>query len=380
MNMQPTFIELPSAPMQEIYHTVEQVADSTLSFFIMGETGVGKEGVAQYIHQKGPRRDKPFTAINCGRFTSELLQSELFGHEAGAFTGANQQRKGALERTNGGILFLDEVVEMPLDAQKLLLRVLDTQTFTRLGGNETLTSDFQVIAATNKDIGSAILKADFRADLYYRFADIMLHVPPLRERAEDISPLVNTFIQEFTPKRGKDTIGITPEALARLQQAAWPGNIRQLRSTLRTAIALTTNSKLEVQDFPYNFFAAPELEKPVSAPEVKEYTSTVPDFAHTFIAIWQSLASESREAIIHEFLTHLPEFSQNLQDTHTITSDANGELLNIKNMNQHEILREVAQRRIEAYASLNKAARSLGIDIRTLQKHAHWEEHNDAEN
>lgn len=378
--MQPTFIELPSAPMQEIYHTVEQVADSTLSFFIMGETGVGKEGVAQYIHKKGPRRDKPFTAINCGRFTSELLQSELFGHEAGAFTGANQQRKGALERTNGGILFLDEVVEMPLDAQKLLLRVLDTQTFTRLGGNETLSSDFQVIAATNKDIGSAILKADFRADLYYRFADIMLHVPPLRERAEDISPLVNTFIHEFTPKRGKDTIGITPEALMRLQQAAWPGNIRQLRSTLRTAIALTTNSKLEVQDFPYNFFAAPELEKPVSAPEIKEYTSTLPDFARTFIAIWQSLASETREAIIHEFLTHLPEFSQNLEDTHTITSDANGELLNIKNMNQHEILREVAQRRIEAYASLNKAARSLGIDIRTLQKHAHWEEHSDAEN
>ena len=380
MNMQPTFIELPSAPMQEIYHTVEQVADSTLSFFIMGETGVGKEGVAQYIHQKGPRRHKPFTAINCGRFTSELLQSELFGHEAGAFTGANQQRKGALERTNGGILFLDEVVEMPLDAQKLLLRVLDTQTFTRLGGNETLSSDFQVIAATNKDIGSAILKADFRADLYYRFADIMLHVPPLRERAEDISPLVNTFIHEFTPKGGKDTIGITPEALMRLQQAAWPGNIRQLRSTLRTAIALTTNSKLEVQDFPYNFFAAPELEKPVSAPEVKEYTSTVPDFARTFIAIWQSLASETREAIIHEFLTHLPEFSQNLEDTDMITSDTNGELLNIKNMNQHEILREVAQRRIEAYASLNKAARSLGIDIRTLQKHAHWEEHNDAEN
>ena len=232
MNMQPAFIELPSEPMQDIYRTVQQVVASDLSFFITGETGVGKEGVAQYIHKGSPRRSKPFVAINCGRFSSELLQSELFGHEEGAFTGASHQRKGAFERVSGGILFLDEVIEMSAEAQKLLLRVLDTKTFTRLGGNEKLTTDFQVIAATNRNIGEAVLKTEFRADLYYRLMDMTLHVLPLRERAEDISPLVDAFIHAFTPKRGKGVTGITSEALARLEQAAWPGNIRQLRSTI----------------------------------------------------------------------------------------------------------------------------------------------------
>ena len=155
--MQPTFIELPSGPMQEIYRKVRRVAESDLSFFIMGETGVGKEGVTQYIHKSSPRWDKPFIAINCGRFVPELLQSEFFGHDGGAFTGASHQHKGAFERVNGGVLFLDEITEMPLAARQMPLRVLDTRTFTRLGGNENLTADFQVIAATNRNIGELIL-------------------------------------------------------------------------------------------------------------------------------------------------------------------------------------------------------------------------------
>ena len=134
MNTVPVFIELPSAPMQDIYRTIRQLVGSDLPFFITGETGVGKEGIAQYIHENGPRRDKPFVAINCGRFTAELLQSELFGHEKGAFTGANHQRRGAFERTKGGTLLLDEIAEMSLEAQTMLLRVLDAKTFTRLGG------------------------------------------------------------------------------------------------------------------------------------------------------------------------------------------------------------------------------------------------------
>ncbi len=376
MNMGPTFIELPSAPMQEIYRTIQQAADSDLSFFIIGETGVGKEGIARYIHKSGPRRDKPFVAINCGRFTVELLQSELFGHEAGAFTGASHQRKGAFETANGGILFLDEVIEMPLEAQKILLRVLDTRTFTRLGGNENLTTDIQIIAATNRDIGETVLKAEFRPDLFYRLMGMQLEVPPMRDRPEDIAPLVDAFIREYSPKRGRGITEITPAALTRLEKAAWPGNIRQLRNTLQTAIALTTNSKLEVQDLPYNFFAAPGLKKP--APEVNGDISTVPDFVHTFISIWQTLPSETRQTMIHEFLTHLPEFSQNLEGADITTPDANAELLNIKDMDQHGILRAVAERRIAECASLSAAADSLGIDIRTLQKHAHYEEHDDA--
>ena len=380
MNMQPIFIELPSAPMQGIYRTIQQVAASDLPFFIMGETGVGKEGIARYIHKNGPRRDKPFVAINCGRFTFELLQSELFGHEEGAFTGANHRRQGAFETANGGVLFLDEVIEMPLEAQKMLLRVLDTRIFTRLGGNKNLTTDIRIIAATNRNIGETVLKAGFRPDLFYRLMGMRLEVPPLRDRPEDIAPLVASFIREFSPKRGKRVTGITPEALARLEKAAWPGNIRQLRSTVRTAIALATTDKLEIKDFPYNFFTAPGLEKPLSAPDLKENPSTFPEFIQILIFIWKTLPAETQQTIIHELSTHLPEFWRNFQTSHIATTDENSELLNIKDMDQHEILRAVAQRRIDAYASLNKAARSLGIDIRTLQKHAHWEEHNDPEN
>ena len=210
MNTAPVFIELPSAPMQDMYRTIRQLVRSDLSFFITGETGVGKEGIARYIHENGPRRDKPFVAINCGRFTAELLQSELFGHEKGAFTGASHQRQGAFERANGGVLFLDEIAEMPLEAQKMLLRVLDAKTFTRLGGNETLTADFHIIAATNRNIGKAVLKAEFRPDLYYRLMGVILDILPLRERPEDIDPLVEVFIGEFGPEYGKKCWGNYP--------------------------------------------------------------------------------------------------------------------------------------------------------------------------
>ena len=372
MNTQPTFIELPSASMQEIYRTVRQVAESDLSFFIVGETGVGKEGVAQCIHKSGPRHNKPFVAINCGRFAPELLQSELFGHEEGAFTGANQQRKGAFEKANGGVLFLDEITAMPSAAQQMLLRVLDTRTFTRLGGNENLTTDIQIISATNQDIGEAVLKAEFRSDLFYRLMGLMLDVPPLRARPEDIAPLAAAFIVEFNPKRGKGVTGITPEALAHLEQAAWPGNIRQLKSTIRTAIALATTDKLEVKDFPYNFFTLSGLEKPAVAPDIKDNTSTYPEFVQTLISIWKTLPAETQQTIRHELLTHLPEISPGLPVPNSAKTEKTGELLNIKDMNQHEILRTVAQKRIEEYTSLGEAAYSLGIDIRTLQKHAHW--------
>ena len=379
MNAQPTFIELPSESMQEIYRTVQQVSESDLSFFIVGETGVGKEGVAQCIHKSGPRHNKPFVAINCGRFASELLQSELFGHEAGAFTGANQQRKGAFEKANGGVLFLDEITEMPLTAQQMLLRVLDTRTFTRLGGNENLTTDIQIISATNQDIGEAVLKAKFRSDLFYRLMGLMLDVLPLRDRPEDIAPLAAAFIVEFTPKRGKGVTGITPEALAHLEQAAWPGNIRQLKSTIQTAVALATTDKLEVKDFPYNFCTVPGCGKPASAPNIKADASTSPEFVQTLISVWKTLPPKTQQTVRHELLTHLPEISRDLPVSNSAKTEETGELLNITDMNQHEILRTVAQRRIEEYVSLGEAADSLGIDIRTLQKHAHWKAAADSE-
>ena len=358
---QSPFIQLPSVPMQTIYKTIQQVVQSNIPFFITGETGVGKEGIAKYIHESSPRRDQPFIAINCGRFSAELLQSELFGHEAGAFTSAIRQRHGAFEMANRGILFLDEVPEMSLDAQKMLLRVLDTATFTRLGGNEQLTVDVHIIAATNRDIEKAVAEKEFREDLYYRLKGMMFHLPPLRERPEDIAPLVAAFMSEFSAEYGKRITGITPEALTRLEQAAWPGNIRQLRSTIQAAVALTTTDRLETKDFSDLY--------PALAQALISIWQALP--LETRQAIWETLRLETQHTIIHEFSKQTTESWRNL---HIPKMVEEGEPLNIRDMNQNQILRAVAQKRIKEYSSLREAAKSLDIDIRTLQKYAQWKE------
>ena len=353
--------------MQAIYNTIRQVGRLNIPFFITGETGVGKEGVARYIHENGPRRDQPFIAINCGRFSAELLQSELFGHEAGAFTSAIRQRRGAFEVANGGILFLDEVPEMSLDAQKMLLRVLDTATFTRLGGNETLRVDVHIIAATNRDIVKAVAEAEFRLDLYYRLKGMMFHIPPLRERPEDIAPLVETFINEFSSEYGKGVTGITPEALTRLEGAAWPGNIRQLRSTVQMAVAFATTNKLELKDFPDIY---PEL-----AEALISIWHILP--LETQDAIWETLPLETQHTIMHELSMQIAGFWYIQLVSKIAKKIENGEYVNIENMNQNQILRAVAQKRIQQYPSLREAAESLSVDVRTLQKYAQWKEPDD---
>lgn len=366
MNQQSVFIELPSVPMQAIYNTIQRIMGSNIPFFITGETGVGKERIARYIHENGPRRDQPFIAINCGRFSEELFLSELFGHEAGAFTSAIRQRPGAFEIANGGILFLDEISEMSLDAQKMLLRVLDTATFTRLGGNEVLTVDVQIITATNRDIVNAVAEKEFREDLYYRLKSMMLYLPPLRERPEDITPLVSAFIDEFSSEYGKNVTEITREALARLEQAAWPGNIRQLRSTVQTAVALATADRLEPKDFPEIY---PEFVEAL----ISIWQILPPEIQR---AIWDTLHPEAQHIIMHELTTQTPELWRSLQVPGMPGVCGKGEFLNIGNMNQNQILRAVARRRVEQYTSFREAAESLGIDIRTLQKYAQSEESN----
>ena len=352
MAQQPIFIQLPSPPMQAIYNTIQQVKGAKISFFIIGETGVGKEGVARYIHESGPRRDKPFIAINCGRFSSELLQSELFGHETGAFTSAIRRRRGAFEIANGGTLLLDEVLEMSLDAQKMLLRVLDIATLTRLGGNESLTVDVHIIASTNKNILKALEEKEFREDLYYRLKGMMFQIPPLRQRSEDIAPLVEMFISEFSTEYGKSVKGVTPRALTLLEQESWPGNIRQLRNTIQMAVLLATTNKLEPKDFP----------------EIN------PEFVQIPISVWETLPLETRRTITDELSNQTSEFRYSPSVPKMAKNMENGDLLNIKNMNQNHILREVAQKRIEQYPSLREAAQSLNIDTRTLQRHAQWKE------
>ena len=364
MQQHSVFIQLPSAPMQAIYNTIRQVGRSNIPFFITGETGVGKEGVARYIHESGPRRDQPFIAISCGRFSAELLQSEFFGHEAGAFTSAIRQRQGAFEVADGGVLFLDEVPEMSLDAQKMLLRVLDTATFTRLGGNEVLTVDIHIVAATNKNIMKTVAEKEFREDLYYRLKGMMLHLPPLRERPEDIVPLVEAFISKFSAEYEKNVTGISQEVLTLLEQATWPGNIRQLKSTVQTAVALATTDKLEPKDFPGIY---PEL-----AETLISIWHTLP--SETQDAVWETLSLETQHTIMHELSKPTAGFWRSLSVSKMAKKIENGESLNIENMDLNQILRAVVQKRIQQYPSPREAAESLSIDIRTLQRYAQFEE------
>ena len=361
MNTPPMFIELPSAPMQSIYSQILQLAASGIHFFITGETGVGKEGIARYIHKNGTRQDKPFIAVNCGRFTAELLQSELFGHEEGAYTGAIHQRQGAFEKANGGTLFLDEVVEMAMEAQTMLLRVLDTGTFTRLGGNEHLRADFDIISATNKNIGAAVLATGFRPDLYYRLMGVMLHIPMLRERQDDIAPLVEAFITEFNSEYGKSVTGISAEALAHLKQAAWPGNIRQLRVTVQTAVALATTATLEIKDFPYNFFVPLDGTMPDRQSAPRKDMSDTRDSIPTLISQVRALPAKTQNSIIQAISTHVPNLPKK-------------EMYCTENMNLRQILYQIARTRIEKYPTLLEAAASLGIDTRTLKVYARPDE------
>ncbi len=239
-----------SAPMQVVLRQVAQVAPTKATVLITGETGVGKDVIAQAIHEGSPRKDKPFKAVNCGTFYQELLQSELFGHEKGAFTGATNQRRGVFEQANGGTLFLDEVGEMSPEVQVKFLRVLETQEFTRLGGERNIKVDVRIIAATNIDLVASVQQKKFRQDLYYRLNLFRIQIPPLRDRREDIPRFVSAFISELSAEHDKPITGITAEALNYLQNAEWHGNVRELRNAIETAIILATTDELQLKDFP----------------------------------------------------------------------------------------------------------------------------------
>lgn len=239
-----------SEPIQVVLRQVEQVAPTKATVLITGETGVGKDVIAEAIHESSPRKNRPFKAVNCGAFYQDLLQSELFGHEKGAFTGASSQRRGVFEQANKGTLFLDEVGEMSPEVQVKFLRVLETQEFTRLGGEKNITVDVRIIAATNINLAKSVRERKFRQDLYYRLNLFRIHIPPLRDRREDIPLFIDAFISEISAAHGKTINGITPEARYYLQNADWRGNVRQLKNAVESAIIVATTDELRLQDFP----------------------------------------------------------------------------------------------------------------------------------
>lgn len=239
-----------SAPMQAVLRQVAQVAPTKATVLITGETGVGKDVIAQALHEGSPRKNRPFKAVNCGAFYQDLLQSELFGHEKGSFTGATSQRRGVFEQADGGTLFLDEVGEMSPEVQVKFLRVLETQEFTRLGGEKNIKVDVRIIAATNINLATSVRQKKFRQDLYYRLNLFRIHIPPLRDRREDIPLFVSAFIAELSAEHGKPVTGITQEALNYLQNADWLGNVRELRNAIETAVIQSTTEELQLKDFP----------------------------------------------------------------------------------------------------------------------------------
>jgi DNA-binding NtrC family response regulator len=239
-----------SEAMQSVLKEVESVAQSNSSIIISGESGTGKELIARAIHTNSPRKFFPLVSVHCGALTESLLESELFGHEKGAFTGAMYNRKGRFEMADGGTIFLDEIATISTKMQVELLRVLESKSFIRVGGNKEITSDFRVICATNRDLKTMVENGTFREDLYYRLNVVNIHVPPLRERAEDIPLLVDYFIKKYCTSMNKLPVSIEPSALKRLQEFDFPGNIRELENMVERAIVIGNGKKITIKDLP----------------------------------------------------------------------------------------------------------------------------------
>jgi DNA-binding NtrC family response regulator len=227
-----------SPKMQEIYKLIGQVAPSDVTVLLRGESGTGKELIARAIYHHSLRSDQPFLPVNCAAIPDTLLESELFGHEKGAFTGATSRRIGKLEQSQGGTIFLDEIGDMSLSTQAKLLRVLQERSFERLGGMETIKVNVRFIVATNKNLEEAITNHNFREDLYYRLNVVSLTIPPLRERKEDLSELVSYFLKKFNRELKRGIVGITPPAMEKINSYGWPGNVRQLENVLKRALVL----------------------------------------------------------------------------------------------------------------------------------------------
>ncbi|MFN7135582.1 MAG: sigma 54-interacting transcriptional regulator, partial [Myxococcales bacterium] len=236
--------------MRKLYDTIERVADSQAAVSIFGESGTGKELVARAIHSRSNRAGKPFVPVNCGAISKELVESELFGHEKGAFTGAERMRKGAFEEADGGTLFLDEIGELPLELQAKLLRALELGEIKRVGASRPTNVDVRIVAATNRDLRSEVRKGTFREDLYWRLCVIPLQLPPLRARRGDVRALVQHFLRLFSPQG--TTIGLSAAAEARLLNHHWPGNVRELKNAVHRSLLLRSGAVIEAADVTFD--------------------------------------------------------------------------------------------------------------------------------
>jgi two-component system response regulator AtoC len=236
--------------VKSVFDQAQRAAAASVSVLITGETGTGKEVLASAIHRSGPRANKPFVPVNCAAIQSTVLESELFGYEAGAFTGADKRKLGLMEVAEGGILFLDEISSMPVDMQAKLLRALEEHAFRRVGGTNMIRVDVQILAASNRDLPALIKEGKFRDDLYYRLKVVDLHMPPLRERREDIPELIGGFIRINNPKMGLNIEDVTPRAMQAFMAYNWPGNIRELRNAVERAMLFCDEACIDLRHLP----------------------------------------------------------------------------------------------------------------------------------
>jgi DNA-binding NtrC family response regulator len=253
----PKDIVAESEGMKRVLRLAGQVAAQSTTVLLTGESGTGKEVVARFIHRRSPRRETAFVAVNCAAITETLLESELFGHEKGAFTGATQGRRGRFELANGGTLFLDEVAEMGPNLQAKFLRVLQEQQFERIGGDRSIMVDVRVVAATNRDLTQAIADRSFREDLFYRLNVFPIHIPPLRERRDDILPLAKHFVERLSARMGRPAPSFSQEATGLLHRHGWPGNVRELSNAIERALIVAGVQTIEPEDLPMQLNVEP---------------------------------------------------------------------------------------------------------------------------
>jgi DNA-binding NtrC family response regulator len=268
--LSPSFAQLgfagSSPALERVFASISRIARYKTNVLVLGESGTGKELIARALHVMGQRRNHPFVPLNCATLGREILENELFGHERGAFTGANERKKGLFELADGGTLFLDEIAEMDPSTQAKLLRVLERNEFRRVGGMNKVKVDLSLVAATNRSLEAAIAAGKFREDLYYRLKVVTVVMPPLRERREDIPALIDSFIADFNRRNGGKIRGIAPPALRRLMEHDWPGNVRELKNAVESAAVMTDDDTIELGDFEGVSFGAPSLDEIVVSP------------------------------------------------------------------------------------------------------------------
>jgi two-component system nitrogen regulation response regulator GlnG len=338
-----------SPAMQQVYKLIGQVAPTNATILITGESGTGKELVARAIYQNGSRSNKPFIAINCAAIPENLLESELFGHEKGAFTGAMAQRIGKFEQCDGGTLFLDEIGDMPLTTQTKILRVLQEGEISRVGHNQSIKTDVRIIAATNKDLWVAVQRKEFREDLFYRLNVVRLNLPPLRERATDLPLLVAYFINKFRLKQPTGPSQVADEALAAIQRYPWPGNVRELENCIQRAMVLASGNTINLSNLPEEIAAGSRG----ASPGPLQVAGFVPAETASATGAKSSSSPDAGKTALAQAIEALFEFARNDKQFKIIDA-AEREL----------IVRALA----ETSGNQVQAAKLLGITRATLRK------------